>query len=71
MNLLTERERKCIDLLSEASGLLREITYNEAYPYDWYEAAHHLHVLQRMVGSQAAARAYPDEYRQLGGWRQP
>jgi hypothetical protein len=68
MDLLTHRERKCLSLLSEVSGLMREITYHDDYPHDWEEAAAALHVLQRMVMGQAAVRAYPGEYRPLGGW---
>lgn len=36
---------------------------------DLREACAHVHALQHMVMSQAAARAYPELYRELGGPR--
>ena len=33
---------------------------------DWTELADHLHVIQRAIGSQIAARVYPDQLRPLG-----
>lgn len=67
--LLTADEHRAIDLLSELNGLLGRIVGREepARGNDLFELASHTHVLQNAVLSQAAARAYPDRYRPLGG----
>lgn len=36
--------------------------------HDWAEVAADIHRLQQRVLAQAAGRAYPDQYRLLGGW---
>lgn len=67
-DLLTDVERRALACSSELSGLLRHIIGDGPQAAnDWAEAAHHIHVLQRYVMSQAAARAFPTEYRALGG----
>jgi hypothetical protein len=38
---------------------------------DLHELAFHIHGIQRAVLKQAAARAYPDRYRLLGGYPVP
>lgn len=68
MELLTAQEHDCLSHLARAANLLRKITMADTgtYPHDWEEAAAAIHVLQRMVLSQAAGRAYPQRYRLLG-----
>lgn len=39
--------------------------------HDWNEAAHNIHAVQNAILAQAAARAYPDQYRLLGGSSSP
>ncbi len=67
--LMTDDEQYAMELMSKFAGVMRRII-GDAYPVaqsDWSEAAGHIHNLQRMVMSQAAARAYPDRFRLLGG----
>lgn len=65
--LLTGDERKAIRLLGEVAGQFRVIIGDcELGAADWAEVVDKVHQLQAMVMSQAAARAYPDEYRLLG-----
>lgn len=64
---LTELEHQALELLAEFSRLLISIVGQGATRgHDFDELYHHVHVLQRTIGSQAAARAYPDRYRLLG-----
>ena len=67
--LLTPDEFEAMDLLGKAAGVIRRIIGdgNQAV-YDWGEAADKIHQLQSMVMAQAAARAYPERFRPLGGW---
>lgn len=62
--LLTPMERDCLTHIRRAAGLFRKICGGQSG--DWVEAAAHIHALQQMVMSQAAARAYPAEFRLLG-----
>lgn len=65
--LLTPEERRCLDVSGELAGRLRAIIGDGPTAHgDWAEAAAAIHVLQRMVMGNAAARAYPTEYRLLG-----
>lgn len=65
--LLTDLEHQALDHLAEFSRLLIQIVAHGATrDHDFDELYHHVHVLQRTIGSQAGARAYPDRYRLLG-----
>lgn len=67
--LLTDAEHKAIDLTAELWSLLcREIVgQDRSRDRDLAELAAHIHAIQNDVLAQAAARAYPDRYRLLGG----
>lgn len=64
---LTADEHRAMDLTVELVNLLSEIM-GDGRPRagDLHEVVFHIHGIQRMVLSQAAARAYPDRYRLLG-----
>lgn len=65
--LMTEVEHQAVELLAAFSRLLPEIVGDgPTRRHDFDELYHHVHILQRTIGSQAAARAYPDRYRLLG-----
>lgn len=66
--LLTADEHEAIRLLGKVANLLARsiIADGPTRGHDTDEAFFHVHALQRMVGSQAAARAYPDQFRLLG-----
>lgn len=67
-HLLTEDERTALRLSGElANACHRIIGDGPTAEHDWAEMASHIHVIQHAVMAQAAARAYPDEYRLLGG----
>jgi hypothetical protein len=68
--LMTEAEHHAMDLTAELWNLLAgEVILNGPGGHgDREELAAAIHVIQRMVLGQAAARAYPDRYRLLGGW---
>lgn len=66
--LLTEDEHRALDLTAELANLIVTIiARGNIREDDVNEAVFHIHALQRMIGSQAAARAYPERYRLLGG----
>lgn len=66
-DLLTEVERRALALTGELAGLFGEIVGPESSRHgDLTEIVSAIHVLQRYVMSQAAARAYPGQYRALG-----
>jgi len=69
VELLTADEQAALDLLCQFANLMHRIAKPEGvtYAHDWAEAADKIHQLQSMVMSQAAARAYPDQFRLLGG----
>ena len=70
--LLTEAEIGLVGALGDLMGDLRAIMGDDV-PADVREACNHIHALQNMVLSQAARRAYPDEFRMLGKrgrWRE-
>lgn len=65
--LLTDLERHALDLTGELAGLFGEIVGPESSrDGDLTEIVSAIHILQRYLMSQAAARAYPDQYRALG-----
>lgn len=66
--LLTDDEKRALELTGELANLFSRIIGSEPSGVgDTNEMVGHIHVLQRMLMSQAAARAYPEEYRLLGG----
>jgi len=66
--LLTPEELEVLALTAVTAGKIHKIIGDGPNSYwDWAEAAHHIHNLQHMVMSQAAARAYPEMFRLLGG----
>lgn len=65
--LLSEDEHRAIEMAGELGALLRQIIGDgPTAAADWNEFAAPIHVIQRDVMKQAAARAYPDRYRLLG-----
>jgi len=65
--LLTEDEHKLVSKLGSLMSDFMEIAGGGlTRRSDMREVADHIHALQNMVLSQAAARAYPDAYRLLG-----
>ncbi len=67
--LLTEDEKRALTLTGELVNLIsgRIIGDAPSRAGDVNEVVGHIHALQRMLMAQAAARAYPSEYRLLGG----
>jgi hypothetical protein len=64
---LTELELKALKQSGELAQLIRQIIGDGPNSsHDWAEAAAHIHAIQNMVMSQAAARSYPDKFRLLG-----
>jgi len=66
--LLTPDEQEAVTLAGRLANLISRIvaagpTRND----DINEAVVHIHGIQHAVMAQAAARAYPDRYRLLGG----
>lgn len=73
--LLSEREQEALELTKQLANLMwaiikapRMIVQSDEGE-DWRYATDHIHALQHMIMSQAAARAYPGKYRPLGGGR--
>ena len=67
--LLTDEEHELVGLLGRCFNMFCRITSQEdARPADLAEIADKIHQLQSAVLAQAAARAYPELYRTLGGW---
>jgi len=65
--LLTDTEKEALALSGQLAGLLRKIIGDGPQAAnDWAEAAIHIHNIQHTIMSQAAARAYPQEFRLLG-----
>lgn len=67
--LLTDAEHRVMDLTVQLVNLLagEVIADGPGRVGDVNEVVHAIHIIQRMVMGQAAARAYPDRYRLLGG----
>lgn len=67
-DLLTQAERNAVTTAALLANQLAEIVGDgPSRDGDLAEAVHHVHAVQRMILAQAAARAYPDRYRLLGG----
>lgn len=67
--LLTDAEHRCMRLTAELWNLLcGDVVGLDVSRFgDLRELCDHIHAIQHAVLSQAAARAYPDLYRPLGG----
>jgi hypothetical protein len=64
---LTEEEHEILDLTSKLAERVRAwLGDGPAARGDWAELAGAIHVVQRQVLSNAAARAYPGRYRMAG-----
>jgi hypothetical protein len=68
-DLLTEAEHKAMDLTAQLWNLLCSdvVPEGRSRTKDLHELVAHIHAIQHTVMSQAAARAYPERYRLLGG----
>jgi hypothetical protein len=67
VELLTDAERKALKMTGELANLVhREVITGPQAANDWNEFAMRIHAVQHMIMAQAAARAYPDEFRLLG-----
>lgn len=65
--MLTPKEHEAMTASGRLWGLLTEITGNEpTRAADLNELVVHIHAIQHAIMSQAAGRAYPQEYRLLG-----
>lgn len=71
--LLSEMEIQALRMSGELANLLSKIIGNgSTRDADWREAAAKIHDIQHMIAAQAAARAFPNEFRLLGergAWR--
>lgn len=66
--LLTDDERRAVTMAAELANLLRAVVgAGPTRVADLTELLGHVHAIQQAVMSNAAARAYPDAYRLLGG----
>lgn len=64
---LTDLEKETVVLLGKVHmNMCTIVGHDTTRMEDLTESCHHVHVLQRMVMAQAAARAYPKEFRLLG-----
>lgn len=67
VDLLTEDEHYAMGLTGELADTLGRIVGADiTRQADIAEACSHIHVVQHMILAQAAARAYPEQYRLLG-----
>lgn len=67
-DLLTPDEHHAMDLTAQlADTLARIVGDGPSRAHDLNELAGHVHLIQHAILAQAAARAYPDRYRLLGG----
>lgn len=77
-SLLTDEEHECLEALAKAANLgfkiikmggvlSRQQTRTSCDGHDADEWAHHIHLCQQTILAQAAARAFPERYRLLGG----
>jgi hypothetical protein len=68
--LMTAAEHRAMDLTVDLWNLLagEVIGRGPARGGDCAEMAASIHAIQERILAQAAARAYPDRYRLLGGW---
>lgn len=69
VDLMTPAEHRAMDLTADLYNLLVQEVVGEGASRrrDIEELAAAIHVLQERILAQAAARAYPDRYRLLGG----
>jgi len=66
--MLTDDERKAIQMTAELwNQLCRIVGDGRTRDADLTELCTHIHAIQHAVMSQAAARAYPEKFRLLGG----
>lgn len=65
---LTKPELRVIELAGEIYNIMSAevVGMDEPRDIDLGELMFHVHAIQRMVGSQAAARQYPGQFRLLG-----
>ena len=71
MELLTNDEKEIINKAGELWNLITQaIPAGPATKADLGELIIHIHAIQIYFKSNAAGRAYPDEFRLLGGWSQ-
>lgn len=69
---LTDLEFEAMQKSGELAQIMRQIIGEGPNAYnDWLEATIHIHAIQNMILSQAAARAYPDTLRLLGQKLEP
>lgn len=68
--LLTPDEHRAMDMTAELWNLLAQkvVGRGSARDGDMAELASDVHRIQERILAQAAARAFPDRYRLLGGW---
>jgi hypothetical protein len=64
--LMTTDEHAICELLGDLHWRIKRVIQGPQALRDWQEATFHIHALQNMIMSQAAARAYPERYRLLG-----
>lgn len=69
VGFLTAAEMKALSLSAELFNVIARdvIGHGRTRAGDTSELAGHVHNIQHMIMSQAAARAYPSEFRVLGG----
>lgn len=66
--MLSEDEREALSLTAQlAQACMKVIGKGPSAEHDWAEMAHRIHDIQHALMSNAAARAYPDTFRLLGG----
>ena len=66
--LLTADELHALDLTAQLANVVRKgIGNGPTAEHDWAEMAAQIHQIQHVVMAQAAARAYPERFRLLGG----
>lgn len=67
--MLTAQELRVLDLTTEIADLMSTdiIGHEASRNGDLAEMVTHVHGIQRMIMSQAAAREYPERLRLLGG----
>lgn len=64
---LTDAELGALDLTRQLANAMSAVMSSGAeFRADWSEFTTHLHAIQHMIMSQAAARSYPDRFRLLG-----
>ena len=65
---MTADEHEAMEVTARLANLVKKIIgEGPQAAHDWAEAAQRIHAIQHTIMAQAAARAYPDRYRPLGG----